>query len=195
MESTTRIPGVRRNRIPWLAAGLALLGLAPAANAQVSLDGTYIDYVAVRSNGAFDLNGFTTGRSMSYAETGAAPYSCDLNNPGTAIDEFTVEATVGATTQRFTNNGTGTTTQIPTTAGPTAGGTTIVWQGRVTTATHDFTVDKTYRLNDAARYVQLDVTITNNGTAAMSNVYYLRNGDPDHGSCTIAVVKTHGIFL
>ena len=175
-------------RVTFWLAGLVLLGLAPAARAQVSLDATYIDYVAVRSNGAFDLNGAATGRSMRYAESGAAPYTCDLNNPGNAVDEFTVEATSGATTQRFANNGTGTTTQIPTTAGPSAAGTTIVWQGRVTGATFNFTVDKTYRLNDAARYLQLDVTITNNGTTALSNVYYLRNGDPDHGSCSIGAV-------
>ena len=125
---------------------------------------------------------------MRDAESGAAPYTCDLNNPGNAVDEFTVEATSGATTQRFTNNGIGTTTQIPTTAGPSAAGTTIVWQGRVTGATFNFTVDKTYRLNDTGRYLQLDVTITNNGTTALSNVYYLRNGDPDHGSCSIGTV-------
>ncbi|MBI5499262.1 MAG: hypothetical protein HY907_03400 [Deltaproteobacteria bacterium] len=188
MASTTRIRCTRGSTGAALAIALVLLALPAAARAQATLDGTYIDYVTVRSNGAYSLTGAGTGQSMRYAESGAAPYSCDLYNPGTAVDEFTVEATAGGTTQRFYNNGTGATTQIPTTAGPTAAGSTIVWQGRVTGATFNFTVDQTYRLNDAARYLQLDVTITNNGTTAMSNVYYMRNGDPDHGSCTIGTV-------
>jgi MYXO-CTERM domain-containing protein len=184
VKTTIAIGQVRIIAVAALAAVIGMLGFAVPAAAQVSLDGTYIDYVSVRSNGAYNLAAYgSPGQSMRYSETGAAPYTCDLYAQGTQVDELTIEATSGATTRLFTNTGDGVSNGIPTVSTATVVGSTITWRGSVTAAPFNLTVDQIYSLNDAGRFVRLDVVITNNSATALSNVYYLRNGDPDPAGC------------
>lgn len=148
--------------------------------AQARLAGTYVRYVAIGANGTM-ING---SESMRYGETAMPPASCDLYVPGSPVEGFTIEAT-GSATFLLTNSGGGFGDGIVTTSGPTVSGRTIRWTGRGTSGTSAVTVDQTFALETDDRFVRVTIVLTNSGTTALSNVYYLRNGDPDHGSCDI----------
>ena len=161
--------------------------VASTASAQVQLTGTYVRYVAVGSNGTMicTTGACIGGHSMQYGETVAGLPSCDLYYPGSPQESFTVEATpMGGTEVTLTNSGTAA-GAFTTISGPTLTGRTITWSGRATSGTAVIRIDQTFELQMDERFVRLAVTITNEGTVALSNVYYLRNGDPDHGECSI----------
>ena len=164
----------------WIVASLPLAA-AGAAEAQAELSGTYIQYLGVGANGTM-VN--TLMHSMAYAESGAAPFSCDLYFPGTPLEEFAVEAT-GAATFVARNSASGPTSAFTTTAGPTVSGRTITWTGTYASGADSVRVSQVFTFNSTDRFVRLDATVTNTGTSALSNVYYLRAGDPDHGYCNI----------
>jgi uncharacterized protein (TIGR03382 family) len=173
-------------RLAWSALGIALGLLSGArASAQVELAGTYVRYVAVGPNGTMLCSTCGTGRSMQYAETTTSTPTCDAFYPGSAVEGFTVHATpAGGTRLERTNNGTfgG---DFTTVSGPTVSGRTITWRGRNVSGTTTIELDQTLELQMDDRHARLTVQLTNMGTVALNEVYYLRNSDPDHGSCSI----------
>nr|MDQ3034280.1 hypothetical protein [Myxococcota bacterium] len=163
-----------------IAVVAAIGATGGTASAQARLTGTYVRYVAVGANGT--MIGGT--ESMQYGETASPPVSCDLYVPGSPVEGFTVEAT-GAGALLLSNSGGGFGDGIATMSGPTVSGRTIRWTGRGVSGTDAVTIDQTFALDTADRIVRVSVVLTNSGTSALTNVYYLRNGDPDHGSCEI----------
>ena len=158
-----------------LAGGMLLV--AGRAEAQAEITGNYIGYLGVRSNGAM-IN--TANHSMRYRETLAGAWSCDVFYPGSPVHQFTVEAT-GTSNFRYTNDyGT---TGIATTAGPTVAGRAITWSGQSPAGRQRVGVDLRYEYNNDDRVVTVTATLRNIGTVALSDVYFLMNGDPDQGQC------------
>jgi MYXO-CTERM domain-containing protein len=173
----------RRGTVGLLLAGMFAL-LPARAEAQAELTGTYIDYVGVRDNGIM-IN--SANHSMRYRETVGGPYSCDVFYLGTPVHQFTVEATSTAMF-RATNQYTG--TDIPTTAGPTVAGRSITWSGRYENGADGVTVDLSYAYGLDDRAVIVTATLTNSGTAPLTDVYFMMNGDPDQGQCVSGSYNT-----
>ena len=176
MKRHVRVIGV------CIAASLTFAA-ASDAEAQTELSGTYIQYLGVGANGTMVNAAF---HSMAYSESGSMPFSCDLYYPGTSLEEFSVEAT-GAATFVARNDAWSGTSNFTTTAGPTVAGRTITWTGTYASGSDSVRVSQIFTFNAADRFVRLDVTVTNTGTTALSNVHYLRAGDPDHGYCNIGM--------
>lgn len=178
---------MRAYRVFFSAAALALalcghaLAIPAAARAQAELSGTYVRYFAVGADGRF-MSGL---RSFQYTESGSTPYSCDFFSPGSPYEGFYVAATAGGTTTERSNTESG--VAITTTTATALSGRTITWRGRWTGtgagAQMDVAQSVTYETGDRA--VRVDVTLTNSGTVALSDVYYGRRGEPDQGSCSI----------
>lgn len=164
-----------------LVLGL-VLGAPSGAEAQAELAGTYVQYLGVAANGVM-IN--AANHSMAYSETGAAPFTCDLYVPGALVEEWTIE---GTGTSTFVASNVVGATAITTVTGPTVSGRTITWRGSYVNGTMALQVDQVFTLQAADRHATLDVTLTNTGSTALSNVYYLRNGDPDHGQCNIGTL-------
>jgi hypothetical protein len=162
--------------------------VASHATAQVELTGTNVRYVAIDRDGTMVCDRCGTGdHSMQYAEAPADTPSCDLYFPGAPQESFTVEGVVGGGRPvRLTNHGDPTIAdELATESGPTISGRSIVWSGTGTLSTTTVRVEQTHSYETADRFVRVSVRITNTGTAAITDLYYLRNGDPDHGSCNI----------
>lgn len=156
------------------------------AHAQAELDGTFIDYVGVADNGTV-LN--SANRSMRYSEDGADPFSCDVFSRGTAVESFTIEATSGALTFDGTNDQ-GLIDGLITLSGPTVAGREIEWSGRIFREIllgpdPRIDVDQVVAFDTDARFVRVTTTLTNTGETNLTDVYYLRNDDPDQGQCSI----------
>jgi len=171
-----------RARLRARAALLSLVILAvPAgAAAQAELTGTYIRYAGMGSNGTL-IN--ASSHSFQYTETASTPYSCDAFYPGSPVEGFTVAATASGTTLTATNSQSG--ADFSTVSGPTVSGRIVRWTGRYVSGSTQITVAEALEVQSAARNATLTVTLSNTGSTSLSNVYYLRNADPDHGSCSI----------
>jgi hypothetical protein len=165
----------------WAATSL----WSAPAGAQVELRGTYIDYVGMRANGTM-IN--ESSHSMRYRETVGGPWSCDVFFLGTPVHQFTVEATAGADTFRATNQFTG--SEIPTTTAAAAAGRAAAWEGRYVDGTTAVTVAVSYAYGTDDRHVVVTARLTNSGTAPLSDVYFMMNGDPDHGQCVTGSYRT-----
>jgi uncharacterized protein (TIGR03382 family) len=163
---------------------LILVALSPSfsspASAQVELTGTYIRYFGVGSSGIF-IN--SASHSLQYTESGLTPYSCDTFFPGTPVESFIVSATAGVTA--FDHAATYTSTSLTTTSGPTLAGRTITWNGSATSGTASMSISQTVSYALADRAATVTVTLTNTSLTDMTEVYYLRTGDPDFGQCSI----------
>lgn len=165
------------------ALALLLVVAAPATGGAQEITGTYIQYVSMNANGSW-INS-TTMRAMAYSESGMPPFTCDLYYPGTPAEVMTVVATAGATTVTAYNTGNGV-TMIPTTAGPAVAGRTITWSGQLSMAPITLAIDEVVRFDSATdRHVTMEVTIRNTGTTGVTDLYFMRSGDPDHGNCNI----------
>jgi hypothetical protein len=155
------------------------------AAAQATLLGTYVRYLHVGPTGTM-IND-AAFQSMQYGETAGGTPSCDLYYPGTPQESFTIQATpMGGMPVSMSNDGNGFgPTDVATTAGPTVAGRTITWSGRgaMGGVTVDVTTTFSFAMDD--RVVRLTIVLTNAGTTPLTDVYYLRNGDPDHGECSI----------
>lgn len=171
------------------ALAILALGLvASSATAQVELTGTNVRYLAIDADGTMVCDRCGAGdHSMQYAEAAADTPSCDLYFPGAPQESFTVEGTVGAGRPvRLTNHGDPMSIdELTTESGPSISGRSITWSGTAALSTTSVRVEQTHSYETADRFVRLSVRITNTGTVAITNLYYLRNGDPDHGSCNI----------
>ncbi|MCZ7686480.1 MAG: hypothetical protein M5U28_50080 [Sandaracinaceae bacterium] len=77
---------------------------------------------------------------------------------------------------------------IPTITPTAMSGRAITWSGRWTHASSagaQITIAQAVTYEMADRAVRVDVTLTNTGTVALSDVTYGRRGEPDQGSCNI----------
>lgn len=155
--------------------------LGPSGASAQRLTGTYIRHLAVGDDGAM-VRGM---ESMAYGEMAGGTVSCDLFYPGTSVEGFTIQV-AGATLK---NSATTATDAFTTTTPPTVSGRTITWRGeRRTGVSLDVEQIVTYQPDD--RVAIMTVRVTNAGTTTLTDLYYLRNGDPDHGSCNIGTVYT-----
>ncbi|MBL8685476.1 MAG: hypothetical protein JNK05_40245 [Myxococcales bacterium] len=156
----------------------ALFAAPAAAEAQVSLTGTFIDYVHVGTNGGI-LNSRTLPaamrRSMRYRETTTTAYSCDTFGPGEAVEEFALSGQVVGMLVPVTV----TQSQFTTVSAPTATGRTMTWTGRSSLTAMPLEVAQSVAFNDMDRHITVSVRVTNRGLLTISNLHYLRNGDPD----------------
>lgn len=156
-----------------------VLALPAAAHAQAELSGTYFPYVGTRANGSM-IN--SSNRSMSYRESAAVPATCDLYFPGSPVEGFTVDFT-GTSFFRATNSYSR--SDIPTVSGPVVSGRSILWSGQYVSGSNALRIDQSMSFADTDRVMTLAVRLTNVGSSTLSEVHYLRNGDPDHaaGGC------------
>jgi hypothetical protein len=148
------------------------------ANAQVSLTGSFIDYVHLGTNGGILNSPAMTPanrRSMRYRETAAGTFSCDTFGPGQAVEEFSVAGQVGALPAFVTV----TQGQFVNTTAPAVAGRTMTWTGRSTLVGLPVELAQTITFDAMARHITVDVRVTNRGMLPISNLHYLRNGDPD----------------
>ncbi|MCS6796973.1 MAG: hypothetical protein NZ898_00300 [Myxococcota bacterium] len=150
----------------------------PAAHAQVELTGTYVRYFAVNRNGTFVTS---DGRSTMYGETAGGTTSCDFFYPGAPVEGFTIE--LGSPDARLTNGGPFLDGSVAAVFGPTLEGRSIRWRGRGSVSGRSIEIDQVVSYEPDDRFVRVQVTITNTGTSTIPELYYLRNADPDHGSC------------
>lgn len=195
--------------VAWTSALVALFAVAlpSRALAQVTLTGTYIRYVAVGEDGTFIARSPTgescpsgicseggecvsgscvQGQSMQYGETAGPPVTCDAFYPGSPQESFTIEATAATGRMLFTNSGvTGVTDEISRVSGPALSGRAITWRGRASRGPVVIDVEQTVIFEPDDRAVRVVVQLTNAGTATLTDVFYLRNADPDHGQCNI----------
>ncbi|MGB0678251.1 MAG: hypothetical protein ACPGUV_01150 [Polyangiales bacterium] len=169
-------------------------------------DGAFVGYVGVGANGELlaDVNG-TPGNvgddlSMRYSESGTLPTAggnitlpidsadstCDTFRRGTPIEAFSVQADqFGVVTNQAADA-----PQIVTVPG---GATTkddinrvITWAGRYDDLATSAAVQVSQTVSFAdptQRYVIVRVEIRNVGSVDLTNLYYTRMGDPDHGFC------------
>lgn len=162
-----------------LALALLLASCFPSfAHAQVSLRGDFIQYVNTATTGSMIVGAM----SMAYRESASAGLSCDAFFPGSPVEQFSIEGTAGTT---FTLTNTSSSGAIATTASPAIDGRAMTWSGAYTAGTTAFTVDQRVDFEMDARHLRYEVTLTNTGTRDITNLYYMRDADPDHGSgCT-----------
>ena len=153
--------------------GLGTSGAAPKGTA------TYVDGGYLRVGLYADLDGFGRG-----AETTLG----DAVLRGTAVEGFNIGYKTGGNTYIQSNqSGTG----LREIAGKTAN----VSSGSVGQATfkgattENLKVDQTMTLVDGAKYIRVDVTLTNSSSATMSDLRYMRTVDPDQGKTMVTENK------
>ncbi len=162
-------------RFHWiLAFALACLLPTPAL-AQVTLMGDYIRYANTAPTGSMIVG----STSMQYRESATEGTSCDAFFPGSPVEQFSIEGTAGTT---FSLTNTATIGAIATSAGPAISGRTMTWSGAYAAGATSFSVAQVVDFDVDARHLRYQVTITNTGTRAITNLYYMRDADPDHGS-------------
>ncbi|MBN8611899.1 MAG: hypothetical protein J0L92_14995, partial [Deltaproteobacteria bacterium] len=163
----------------WLRATAVLASISAMtapASAQVSLSGDYIQYLWTGTTGSM----ISGSESMQYRESATDGLSCDAFFPGSPVEQFTIEGTIGRTfsvTNEYSFGG------IETDAGyPMVSGRELLWNGTYSDGTASFTVEQSMELEVDARLVRVSVTITNTGASDIVDLYYMRDADPDHGS-------------
>jgi hypothetical protein len=173
----------------------ALAHAAPVHAQSATLTGTYIDYVVIGSQGimlsttaAVPCPSF--GCSMAYNESGST-HTCDAFYPGSPVETFTIAAT-GAGPVSFHNSFGGFSgTALTTTEGPTLSGRQITWSGEGSNFSGDrVRLETIWEYEDTDRTVHVTMTLTNLGSVALSDVYLMRNADPDFGGCNIGFTSS-----
>jgi hypothetical protein len=162
------------------------------ASAQVELTGTYVRYMAIGASGTMLCSTCGGGNhSMQYAEATTDTPSCDAFFPGSPVEGFTVEGTVGGRTTLVTNSGPfgG---SFTTSSGPTLTGRSITWSGTASLGGTTIRIDQTHSYEMDDRFVRVTLVVNNTGTMPITDLYYLRNADPDHGSCSIGFDTSTG---
>ncbi len=169
---------LRVGRFLAVVLGLFASVLPCRAAAQVSLTGDFIRYVWTGATGSM----ISGSESMQYQEDAASGSSCDAFYPGSPVEQFSIEAT-GARTFIATN--TYYSGEISTTDGPRVDGRTIVWSGSYSSGADSIAVDQVLEMESDARLIRMTITVTNTGATELTDFYYMRDADPDHGSgCT-----------
>lgn len=128
-----------------------------------------------------DTDGFGTGKAAMH----------DAVARGMAIEGFNIGYKIGGKTFVQSNQELDGLTEIAGKAsvGSTAGVAEADWKG---TTTEKLGVDQKITLTDDAKYLRFEVTLTNNSTAAMADLKYMRTVDPDLGdgfATTNTIVK------
>jgi hypothetical protein len=167
------------------------LGAPDGAAAQVEMTGTYIRYLAMSPIGTMVCNTCGTGHSMQYGENPTDTPACDAFFPGAPVEGFTVEGTAGSRAL-LTNTGPGPFGALTTSSGPTVSGRTITWSGTGTLGGTTIRIDQTHAYEMDDRFVRVTIVVNNTGMMPITDLYYLRNADPDHGSCGIGFSTNTG---
>ncbi len=125
--------------------------------------------------------GFVADPSLSGWATGM--YDGDFFTPGTPENGWGFELLDGATDLIRGNNRSGPLLEIPgsITNWQYVGGCYVVtWDGDYVAAPYNFHWKIVYSMNENDLYYNTSVTITNNGTTTLPDMYYYRNLDPDN---------------
>jgi uncharacterized protein (TIGR03382 family) len=160
-------------------------GSAESARAQAELFGTYVRYLSIASDGTMACEECGR-RSMQYGDETAELPSCDLYFPGRPNEGFTLEGTVGGMTVRASNTSVMfMPDDVVALDAPEVAGRSIVWRGNAMLGSSSVSVEQTHSFELDEKFVRTTLRITNTGPTAIADLYYLRNGDPDHGICNI----------
>ncbi len=121
--------------------------------------------------------GFVADSDMDGWTTGTPDYCGDYFVPGSPVEGWQIQ--IGASVYTNTDQGCWT-SEIPgdiTSYSYTSGVYTTIWEG--TLAAEDITITQTTTLPDSARYFVTRILICNDGPTDLTDVYYMRNVDPD----------------
>ena len=131
-----------------------------------------------------DLDGFGKGSTTQLN---------DAILPGRAIEGYNIGYKMGGNTIVHSNQSLTGYSEIDGTVRNTSTATAgqAAWQG---VTAEKLAVSQKITLADDAKFVRIDVTLTNNSSAAMSDVRYMRTADPDQGSsfATNNVIERQG---
>ena len=119
-----------------------------------------------------DLDGFGTGNTTTLH---------DAILPGRTIEGFNVGYKIAGTKYVQSNQQLTGFSQIDGDAAnaSTAAAAAATWKG---STAQKLAVSQKMTLTDDAKYIRIDVTLTNNSAVSMSDVRYMRTADPDQGS-------------
>ncbi|MBI1687089.1 Ig-like domain-containing protein, partial [Caulobacter hibisci] len=163
---------------------------------EIFLGGTYLD-LALNSSGTLGSRstaptGFVTDAVNGYIRLGMVgdtdgfgtgkAATRDAMLAGTPVESFSLGYEIGGTRYVKTNSERAGTVQI--TGGQTtnlseSGTAAAGWTG---TTTEKVKVNQVFSLSDDAKYVKVEITLTNLSSAALDNLRYMRSIDPDHGA-------------
>jgi hypothetical protein len=177
--------GARRAAVGLVAALAALWASGGSTAESQTLSGTYIRTLNTSRGGSL-IRGTA---SVSYSETGGA--GCDAFGWGSPIEGFTVTGTRGSTPFSILADSDTATAWIA--SSPPAVPPTVAGRVLSTSATDAATGLHVYQeatFESLDRAVRLRVTLTNNGTSALTNLYYVRGADPDQDSCADGTSST-----
>lgn len=164
---------------------------AQIVGANAFMKGVFVE-VGVNTCGAYGSNGaapagyhpnvfsglgFVADSDMDGWTTGTPDYCGDYFVPGSPVEGWQIQ--VGASVYTNTDQGCWT-SEIPgdiTSYSYASGVYTTIWEG--TLAAEDLTITQTTTLPDSARYFVTRILICNDGPTDLTDVYYMRNVDPD----------------
>jgi len=170
---------------------LSSTSFSQIVGANAFMKGAFVE-VGVNTCGAYGSNGaapagyhpnvfsglgFVADSDMDGWTTGTPDYCGDYFVPGSPVEGWQIQ--VGASVYTNTDQGCWT-SEVPgdiTTYSYTAGVYTTIWEG--TLAAEDITITQTTTLPDSARYFVTRILICNDGPTDLTDVYYMRNVDPD----------------
>ncbi len=166
---------------------LAFVALAPSsALAQAELDGNFIDYLGVGTDGTM-LN--ARDHSMRYSEAGADPFSCDVWYPDDQVSTFSIEGFgVGLGGFFSGTNGARTFFDINTIRATEVSGRHVTWGGEIGAGILGggrLQIDHDYTFEVDDRVVVETITIRNPSPVTVRDIFYVTHGDPDQGDCGI----------
>jgi len=177
--------------LPLLLILISITTKAQIVGANAFMKGNFVE-VGVNTCGAYGSNaappagyhpnvfsglGFVADSDMDGWTTGTPDYCGDYFVPGSPVEGWQIQigAAVYTNTDQYcwTNEIPGDVTSYDYTAGTY----TVVWDGSI--PAEDITVTQTTTLPENARYFVTRILICNDGPTDLTDVYYMRNVDPD----------------
>lgn len=191
------------NRLKKLSLIALVIAFATEVNAQIVGTAAYIPalHVGIGIDGAggfegADTNAFACPPGMRPRSntnylgfvadpglTGWATYDGDFFTPGTPENGWGMELLDGAVDLKLSNNRSGGLANIPgaiTDWEYSNGCYTATWDGDYVGSGYDMHWKIVYTMNENDTYYNTSVTITNNGSTTLPDLYYYRNLDPDN---------------
>ncbi|MEZ5013465.1 MAG: T9SS type B sorting domain-containing protein [Chitinophagales bacterium] len=178
--------------LPVLLILLSLQSYAQIVGSNAFMKGEFVE-VGVNTCGAYGSNasppagfhpnvfsglGFVADSDMDGWATGSPHYCGDYFVPGSPVEGWQIQVGAGV----YTNTDQYCwTSEIPgsiTSYDYTGGIYTVVWEGNI--ASENLSVTQTTTLPDSSRYFVTRILICNDGPTDKTDVYYMRNVDPDN---------------